>query len=62
VELEFQVAFETTAAVDAGVRVWVLSAGAKGEAGRSASHRLKVTLTPVDRHGKDTLIGSAGSR
>jgi len=62
VELEFQVAFEACAAADAGVRVWVLSVGAKGEASRSASHRLKVTLTPVDRQGKDTLIGSVGSR
>jgi hypothetical protein len=62
VELEFQVAFEATAAADAGVRVWVISAGARGEATRSASHRLKVTLTPVDRQGKDTLIDSVGSR
>ncbi len=62
VELEFQVAFEATAAADAGVRVWVLSAGAKGEATRSASHRLKVTLTPVDRQAKDTLIASVGSK
>jgi hypothetical protein len=62
VELEFEVAFEATAGVDAGVRVWVISAGAKGEARRSGSHRLKVTLTPVDRQGKDKLIGSVGSK
>jgi Trypsin-co-occurring domain 2 len=62
VELEFQVAFEATASVDAGVRVWVLSAGTKGEATRSTSHRLKVTLTPADRQGKDALVGSVGSR
>ena len=62
VELEFQVAFEATAAADAGVRVWVISAGAKGEASHSASHRLKVTLTPVGRQGQDALIGSVGSR
>jgi hypothetical protein len=62
VELEFQVAFEVTAGADAGVRVWVISAGAKGEASRSASHRLKVTLTPVGRQGQDALIGSVGPR
>jgi hypothetical protein len=62
VELEFQVAFEATAAADAGVRVWVISAGAKGEVSRSASHRLKVTLTPVDRQGEDAVIASVGSR
>jgi hypothetical protein len=62
VELEFQVGFEAGVSSDAGVRVWVLSVGAKGEATRSTSHRLKVTLTPVDRRGKDTLIGSVGSK
>ncbi len=62
VELEFQVGFDASISSDAGVRVWVLSAGAKGEATRSTSHRLKVTLTPVDRQGKDKLIGSVGSK
>jgi hypothetical protein len=42
--------------------MWVISAGAKGEAARSAGHRLKVTLTPVDRQGKDGLIDSTASK
>jgi hypothetical protein len=62
VELEFQVAFEATGSADAGVRVWVLSAGAKAQATRSTTHRLKVTLTPADRQGKDILIGSKASK
>ena len=41
IELEFDVAFEATVGADAGVRVGVISAGTKGEAKRSASHRPK---------------------
>lgn len=62
IELEFEVAFDSTAGADASVRVWVVSLGAKGETHWSATNRLKVTLTPVDRQGKDKLIGSIGTR
>lgn len=61
VEMEFEVTFSSTRSGDAGVRVWVVSAGAKGERVRATTHRLKVSLTPVDRIGKDCLIGSVGS-
>jgi hypothetical protein len=61
VELEFAVAFDRTVGSDAGVRVWVVSIGARGEATSSETNRLKVTLTPVDRDGRDRLIGSVGS-
>ena len=62
VELEFTVAFDRTVGGDAGIRVWVLSAGTKGEATWSETNRLKVTLTPVDREGHDQVIGSTGYR
>jgi Trypsin-co-occurring domain 2 len=62
IELEFEVAFDSTTGADASVRVWVVSLGAKGETHRSSTNRLKVTLTPVDRQGKDRLIGSIGSK
>jgi hypothetical protein len=62
IELEFDVAFETTVGADAGVRVWVVSVGAKGEVHRAVTNRLKITLTPVDRKGQDALIGSTGSK
>lgn len=62
VELEFEVAFTVSGGADVGVRVWVVSAGAKGEVSRAATSRLKVTLTPVDRAGKDKLIGSVADR
>ena len=62
VELEFEVAFTASGGADVGVRVWVVSAGAKGEVSRAATNRLKVTLTPVDRAGQDKLIGDVGKK
>ena len=62
VELEFEVAFTASGGADVGVRVWVVSVGAKGEVSRAATNRLKVTLTPVDRAGNDKLIGGVGKR
>jgi hypothetical protein len=62
VELEFEVAFTVSAGADVGVRVWVVSVGAKGDVSRAATNRLKVTLTPVDRAGQDQLIGDIGQK
>ena len=62
VEMEFEVTFSKTVGGYAGVRVWVVSAGAKGEQVRRATHRLKLALTPVDRAGGDKLIGSVGQQ
>lgn len=63
VELEFDVVFEATAGADAGVRVWVVSLGAKAEASHSQTQRLKVTLSPVDRATEKTpVISDEGDR
>lgn len=62
VELEFEVAFTASGGGEAGVKVWVVSVGAKGGMSQGTTHRLKVTLTPVDRAGKDRLIGSLAER
>ena len=62
VELEFEVAFTRTGGVDGGLRLSVLSLGAKRERSSAATHRVKVELTPVDRQGKDKLIGDVGTR
>ena len=56
------IAFETTNGVEGGVRVWVVSLGGSHEVHRTVSNHLKITLTPVDRQGKDRLIGSTASR
>jgi hypothetical protein len=61
VELEFTVGFERTAGADAGVRVWVVSVGAKGEVQQTQTNRLTVTLTPV-RRGDDQLIRSTATK
>ena len=62
VELEFEVQFAASGGGEAGVKVWVVSVGAKGDVSRGTTHRLKVTLTPVDRVGKDALIGSVADQ
>lgn len=62
VELEFQVAVSRVGGVDGGVRVSVLSLGAKRERTSTDTHRVLVTLTPVDAAGHDQLIGSTGTQ
>src|SRR5438552_6612021 len=63
VEMEFQVSFSKTGSANAGVRAWVVSAGAKGELSSAATHRLKFSLTPVRRSdGRDQIIGDVGTR
>ncbi|MFZ0158973.1 MAG: trypco2 family protein [Kineosporiaceae bacterium] len=59
VELELEVAFAKTGGVEGGFRLSVLSFGAKREQSSTVTHRLKVTLMPVDRQGRDRLIGDA---
>ena len=61
VELEFEVAFARTGGVQGGFQLSVLSFGAKGERSSTATHRVKVALTPVDRQGQDKLIGDVGT-
>jgi hypothetical protein len=62
VELEFEVGFARTGGVDGGLQLSVLSVGAKRERSSTTTHRVRVALTPVDREGKDKLIGDVGPR
>jgi|SRR5215831_15713534 len=62
VDLEFEVAFAKTGGVQGGFQLSVLSFGAKGERSSTATHTVKVSLTPVDREGHDKLIGDVGER
>jgi hypothetical protein len=62
VELEFEVAFAKTGGIEGGLQLSVLSFGAKGERSSTATHRVTVALTPVDRQGHDKLIGDVGKR
>lgn len=60
VDLEFEVAFARTGGMSGGFQLSVLSFGAKRERSSTATHRVKVALTPVDRQGQDKLIGDVG--
>ena len=62
VELEFEVAFTKTGNIKGGFQLSVLSFGAKREHSSAATHRVTVALTPVDRQGRDKLIGDVGKR
>ena len=62
VEMEFEVAVTRTKGVNGGVQISVISFGAKGEKANAATNRVKVSLTPVNRDGSDTLIGDTGTR
>jgi hypothetical protein len=58
VELEFEVAVTRTGGGQAGVQLWVLTLGAKGELGHASTQRIKVTLQPVKpQTGQDAQIG-----
>ncbi|MFE3799663.1 trypco2 family protein [Nocardia tengchongensis] len=46
VSLDFQVEVSREAGGEAGVKVWVLSASAKGKVADKHSHAVKVTLVP----------------
>ena len=66
VELEFEVAVTRTGGGQAGVQIWVLTLGGKGELGKATTQRIKVTLQPVnpdtgvDARIADTSRESAG--
>jgi hypothetical protein len=61
VELEFEVAVTRTGGGQAGVQLWVLTLGGKGELGHASTQRIKVTLQPVDPDtGQDAQIADAG--
>ncbi len=48
VELEFAVDVQRDLHAKAGVKVWVVEIGGSGGLSRDSSHRVKVTLNPVD--------------
>ena len=58
VELEFAVDVQRDLSAKAGVKVWVVEIGATGARSRDSSHRVKVTLNPMDTTtGKSARIG-----
>jgi hypothetical protein len=58
VELEFEVAFTKTGTGETGVKAWVITVGGSAEVSQARTHRMSVTLTPVDRATREKqLIG-----
>jgi hypothetical protein len=57
VELEFEVAVTRSGGGQAGVQLWVLTLGGKGEMGQATTQRIRVTLQPVTpQTGEDAQI------
>jgi hypothetical protein len=60
VELEFDLAVTRTGGGQAGVQLWVLTLGGKGELAHATTQRIKVTLQPVDpQTGQDAQVTDA---
>ena len=60
VELEFEVAVTRTGGGQAGVQLWVLTLGGKGELANATTQRIKVTLQPVNSEtGTDAQVTDA---
>ncbi len=63
VELEFEVAVSYTGGGEAGVKLYVVTLGAKGEVTSGSTHRITVTLQPVDAAtGQDAEVGGTAAR
>jgi Trypsin-co-occurring domain 2 len=58
IELEFSVDVRKDAKADAGVRIWVVSAGAGGGVTSDSMNRVKVVLNPVTSDGRQLKISS----
>ena len=63
VELEFEVAVTRTGGGQAGVQLWVLTLGGKGQLAHASTQRIKITLQPVSPEtGEDAQVADARRR
>lgn len=58
VEMEFTVALTREGKTNAGVKVWVLEAGASGSLTGQRTHRIKITLNPKQADDRPARIGT----
>ena len=56
IELEFEVVLDTSRGGDAKARLWVVDASWSGKKGKTATHRVKLTLQPQDSEGRKTTV------
>lgn len=63
VELEFDVVISQKTGGEGGLKVYVLTLGAKHERTLGSTHRVKVTLQPIDpRTGKDAEVADKAEK
>jgi len=60
IDLEFDVQVDAEGKGKAGFKFWVVSIGGEASIKRSGTHKLKMTLHPVDSGGRTRLISSRG--
>lgn len=56
IELEFVVELRKDAKAKAGFKAWVVSGDGEGALSQGRTHRVSVTLTPIDSRGNDWLV------
>jgi len=56
VEMEFLLEVTREGGGEAGVRIGVVTIGAKGDVSKVSTHRVKLELNPQDRHGRSAEI------
>lgn len=59
VEMQFTVALTREGKTNAGVKVWVLEAGASGTLTGQRTHQIKITLNPKQSDGQPARIGAS---
>src|SRR5690349_1704137 len=58
VEIELGAEVKEVAGGSGGVKLWVVTINAKGERSAQATHKVKIELIPVDRHGNPLKVAS----
>ena len=61
VELDLQLTISQEGSTEAGVKFWVVSAGASGSSSKATTHSVKLTLVPVSETG-DLLVRARTDR
>ena len=62
IEMEFAVELRRDARAKLRFKAWVASGDVEGSIARSGSHRVCLTLTPLQPDGTDLLVGGTSTR
>ena len=61
VDLDFEVAVRSASEAEGGLKIHVLSLGAKGSKSRESTNRMKLVLKPVTPEGKTAQVGDTAN-